>query len=301
MSVTPDIGHTAPKNVCSEAPAQDSLKRSAKAVLSGSALPPQSAAYPAMPPVGSQRTGAELASTDVVSPPPCTSGCEQHVAPSESPRSVDTVIAGRQGSASGTIAVPSGQTSIPWPAVPGAPPGYPGDCHTGSWNDGDLLFGSSFSIPLSELEQRAPCFTDIRYMGCWLAARYSPYNGWSCSATPIQRIHGQVSIKSRRPGLWQQWQQQQTPAVPAGLWADPARVWPAALWATTVWRNPTVWQPVYAKRRICTSSTVPAAAVSHPVQQWAGPPSRCTLQLWGWPYAPWSGMQGSFFCMSYSC
>lgn len=159
----------------------------------------------------------------------------------------------------------------------------------------------SFSIPLSELEQRAPCFTDIRYMGCWLAARYSPYNGWSCSATPIQRIHGQVSIKSRRPGLWQQWQQQQTPAVPAGLWADPARVWPAALWATTVWRNPTVWQPVYAKRRICTSSTVPAAAVSHPVQQWAGPPSRCTLQLWGWPYAPWSGMQGSFFCMSYSC
>ena len=38
----------------------------------------------------------------------------------------DAVIIGRRGSPTGTIAVPSGQETVRWPKVSGAPPGYPG-------------------------------------------------------------------------------------------------------------------------------------------------------------------------------
>ncbi|DBA75792.1 TPA: hypothetical protein ACH3X1_010200 [Trebouxia sp. C0004] len=50
--------------------------------------------------------------------------------PPENTSSDDTIIAGKKGSSSGTIAVPSGQAAVPWPAVTGAPPGYPGTPHT---------------------------------------------------------------------------------------------------------------------------------------------------------------------------
>ncbi|KAL3143777.1 hypothetical protein ABBQ32_003606 [Trebouxia sp. C0010 RCD-2024] len=131
MSVTSDISARAPEHICIQAPVQLSSQPTAKPVTSASPIPPQSAAYPAMAPVDSQRVEPETASS-VPAPPPCKSRSEQDVAPSDSPQnsvSDDTVIAGRQGSSSGTIAVPSGQT-IPWPAVSGAPPGYPGTPRT---------------------------------------------------------------------------------------------------------------------------------------------------------------------------
>ena len=67
--------------------------------------------------------------------PPCESGSEKQVATGNessphSSSSDETVIVGRTGSASGTIVLPSDQTIVPWPAVPGAPPGYPGDWHS---------------------------------------------------------------------------------------------------------------------------------------------------------------------------
>ena len=52
---------------------------------------------------------------------------EQSSAPASADNQEDVVIQGRQGSPAGTIAVPADQPPIPWPAVSGAPPGYPGN------------------------------------------------------------------------------------------------------------------------------------------------------------------------------
>ena len=47
-------------------------------------------------------------------------------APVAANKDQDIVIEGRKGSPAGTIAVPADQTPVAWPAVPSAPPGYPG-------------------------------------------------------------------------------------------------------------------------------------------------------------------------------
>ena len=99
--------------------------------LAAPAGPPQSAAYPAMPAAlpqqpnlgGSPPAAVQAASVPSTDEDPASTA--QYLS-SENSSSDDTIIAGKKGSSSGTIAVPSGQAAVPWPAVTGAPPGYPG-------------------------------------------------------------------------------------------------------------------------------------------------------------------------------
>lgn len=99
--------------------------------LTAPAGPPQSAAYPAVPaalPQHPNMGGSPPAAVQAPSAPSTEEGppsTAQH-STSENSSSDDTIIAGKKGSSSGTIAVPSGQAAVPWPAVTGAPPGYPG-------------------------------------------------------------------------------------------------------------------------------------------------------------------------------
>ncbi len=98
--------------------------------LASPAGPPQSAAYPAMPAALPQQPslgGSPPAAVQAASVPSTDedSASAAQYSTSEN-RSSDTIIAGKKGSYSGTIAVPSGQAAVPWPAVTGAPPGYPG-------------------------------------------------------------------------------------------------------------------------------------------------------------------------------
>ena len=135
MSATPDTVETTPGHILVQAPAENSSDPLTTASPSASAYPPQSAAYPAMlpamPSVGARDPTSHSSGSVFVASPPCESVCGKQAATGSEPSpqsssSDDTVIAGRKGSASGTIALPSGQTSVPWPAAPGAPPGYPG-------------------------------------------------------------------------------------------------------------------------------------------------------------------------------
>lgn len=151
MPVTPATNDAAPKHILIKAPAENPSQPAASAnpAPSASAYPPQSAAYPAMPSVGTRGSESESKTSVPVTSPPSESGSEEQVAtqvpqasdtgdtdcPPQSSSSDDTVIAGRIGSSNGTIAVPSGQTTVPWPAVSGAPPGYPGDWHITSRHD----------------------------------------------------------------------------------------------------------------------------------------------------------------------
>lgn len=97
--------------------------------------PPPSAAYPAMTthrdpasstpqvatnPIASSATREQQAvATDKAQ-------SEQSSAPASADSEEDVVIDGRKGSSAGTIAVSADQKPVPWPAVSGAPPGYPG-------------------------------------------------------------------------------------------------------------------------------------------------------------------------------
>ena len=108
--------------------------RTATAATAG---PPQSAAYPAMRSAVSQHSMSGQATPPSVQAPssaPCTTTDQASATASEpvSEKAMpeDTIIAGRKGSSSGTIAVPSGQAPVPWPAVTGAPAGYPGEAIT---------------------------------------------------------------------------------------------------------------------------------------------------------------------------
>lgn len=140
MSATPDTVKRNPRHISIKTSAANLSHPTATAnpAPSASAYPPQSAAYPAMPQAmpsaGATDARLQSSASAFVASPPCESGSEKQVATGsecspQSSSSDDTVIAGRKGSASGTIAVPSTQTTVPWPAVPGAPPGYPGDWH----------------------------------------------------------------------------------------------------------------------------------------------------------------------------
>lgn len=135
MSASPDTAETTPRQILVKAPAGNSSDPTANPAPSASAYPPQSAAYPAMPPAMLSRDASSQSSASAsVASPTCKSKTEKQVATGSEPSpqsssSDDTVIAGQKGSASGTIALPSTQTTVPWPAVPGAPPGYPGDWH----------------------------------------------------------------------------------------------------------------------------------------------------------------------------
>lgn len=92
--------------------------------------PPQSAAYPAMPTALPQQPnlgGSTPAAVQAASDPSTDQDSAGTAEPTpKNSSSNDTIIAGRKGSSSGTTAVPSGQAAVPWPAVTGAPPGYPG-------------------------------------------------------------------------------------------------------------------------------------------------------------------------------
>lgn len=65
---------------------------------------------------------------------------EQSSAPASADSGEDVVIDGRKGSSAGTIAVPADQKPVPWPAVSGAPPGYPGKT--------SLVHACTFSSPV---------------------------------------------------------------------------------------------------------------------------------------------------------
>ena len=99
--------------------------------LAAPAGPPQSAAYPAMPAALPQQPslgGSPPAAVQAASVPSTEedSASTAQYSKFENSSSDDTIIAGKKDSSSGTIAVPSGQAAVPWPAVTGAPPGYPG-------------------------------------------------------------------------------------------------------------------------------------------------------------------------------
>ena len=99
--------------------------------------PPQSAAYPAMP----AQLGSKSASLVPTSPAQATqSATAAQIGPASAVKQAvpepdtalvkdnadDVVIAGRKGCSEGTIAIPADQTPVAWPAVSGAPLGYPG-------------------------------------------------------------------------------------------------------------------------------------------------------------------------------
>ena len=133
MSTIPDTVETTPNDALITAPTKTLSAPAATVSPSPSAptQPPQSAAYPAMPSTRARDADAHVSGSPSVASPACEAGSDSQVATSNEPftpgrSSDDTVIAGRRGSANGTIAVPSGQTTVPWPAVPGAPAGYPG-------------------------------------------------------------------------------------------------------------------------------------------------------------------------------
>ena len=99
--------------------------------LAAPAGPPQSAAYSAMPAALLQHPNLGVsppAAVQAASVPGTAedSASTAQYSASENSSSDDTIIAGKKDSSSGTIAVPSGQAAVPWPAVTGAPPGYPG-------------------------------------------------------------------------------------------------------------------------------------------------------------------------------
>ena len=76
-----------------------------------------------------QSNQAEQSSEQATSVEPSAKEQNAAVATAQRPQneaSEDTVVAGRDGSSSSTIAVSAGQSTVPWPAVTGAPPGYPG-------------------------------------------------------------------------------------------------------------------------------------------------------------------------------
>ena len=93
------------------------------AAPSTQSYPPQSAALPVMPSPLTPQSG--VASVSVGSPS-CEPAFEEQRDSADIASIDDAVITGRKGSPSGTIAVLSGQETVPWPKLSGAPPGYPG-------------------------------------------------------------------------------------------------------------------------------------------------------------------------------
>ena len=95
--------------------------------------PPQSAAYPAMTKHRDPASSTPQVATNPIASPATReqqatdkAQSEQSSAPASADSEEDVVIDGRKGSSDGTIAVPADQKPVPWPAVSGAPPGYPG-------------------------------------------------------------------------------------------------------------------------------------------------------------------------------
>ena len=293
MSTAPETVEVTSEHVLVKAPARtcsSDLSSSANLDPPAAAWPPQSAAYPAIPPVmpsvAARDASSQSSGSATVAAPPCESGHEKQVATGnesfpQSTSSDDTVIAGRKGSASGTIALPSDQTTVPWPTVPGAPPGYPGDWHSSDADTASTVVRDtlrSLHALIANCALYFLCCTNKHLAYLLLVTRHTPYIGRSCPTPFVQRLHGQAGSKSGQPCVWQQWQQQPTTAVPAGLWTTPARVrstalWTTAVWGTTavcgttaVWGTAAVWQSIHAGRQLCTSTTVPAAPVSYTVQ-----------------------------------
>ncbi len=164
-------------------PATSQQSAQSHTALAAPAGPPQSAAYPAMPAALPQQPnlgGSPPAAVQAASVPSTdeVSASTAH-STSENSSSDDTIIAGKKGSSSGTIAVPSGQAAVPWPAVTGAPPGYPG-------KQADLV----------ELVELAKVHVNERSHLCG-HLRYTTYSRWPCAAPALQRFHGQAGTESR--------------------------------------------------------------------------------------------------------
>lgn len=198
---------------------------SSTASTPSSAYPPQSAAYPAMPTQlkpDSLASSAPKAATFVApdsanseqqaSPAVDTLTGEEH-APAAANKDQDIVIEGRKGSTAGTIAVPADQTPVAWPAVPGAPPGYPGKPNSDNalaWRpieSNAAVTASAIFTPFVTcvtnwrlllsfvLLSAYHIITDDRSIA--LCCRHSTHSGWPCPAPTVPRLHGQACCQSR--------------------------------------------------------------------------------------------------------
>ncbi len=127
-------GSPAAEQILLQPPASASTPQTAQLYppRTATAGPPQSAAYPAIPSAAPQQSQSGVSMSGQIRSSPSglsttVEGSGVAMADPQNDSSEDTVIAGRKGSSAGTIAVPSGQATVPWSAVTGAPPGYPGD------------------------------------------------------------------------------------------------------------------------------------------------------------------------------